>query len=87
MPTTNPAALPAEVLREARQRLADDPANDERRSAIFARIDAALHIAEAFPEIVAAAQNALKEMCHTVAPRNSFTDAVDALDAALARLP
>jgi hypothetical protein len=30
-----------------------------------------------------AAKLALYEMCHTVAPRNSFTDAVDALDAAL----
>lgn len=33
--------------------------------------------------LVAAAEKALYEMCHTVAPRNSFTDAVDALDAAL----
>lgn len=31
----------------------------------------------------AAAKRALHEMRHTVAPRNSFTDAVDALDAAL----
>ena len=31
-----------------------------------------------------AAAAALREMCNTVAPRNSFTDAVDALDAALA---
>jgi len=31
----------------------------------------------------AAAELALKEMCNTVAPRDSFTDAVDALDAAL----
>jgi len=30
-----------------------------------------------------AAALALDEMCNTVAPRNSFTDAVDALDAAL----
>ena len=30
-----------------------------------------------------AATKALHEMCHTIAPRNSFTDAVDALDAAL----
>lgn len=31
----------------------------------------------------AAAKLALHEMCNTKAPRNSFTDAVDALDAAL----
>lgn len=31
-----------------------------------------------------AARKALREMCNTIAPRNSFTDAVDALDAALA---
>jgi hypothetical protein len=31
-----------------------------------------------------AAKIALDEMCRTVAPRDSFTDAVDALDAALA---
>ena len=30
-----------------------------------------------------AAEKALHEMRHTAAPRNSFTDAVDALDAAL----
>lgn len=30
-----------------------------------------------------AAESALHEMCHTVAPRDSFTDTVDALDAAL----
>lgn len=30
-----------------------------------------------------AGQTALDEMCRTVAPRDSFTDAVDALDAAL----
>jgi hypothetical protein len=33
--------------------------------------------------LVAAASQALDEMCRTVAPRNSFTDAVDALDRAL----
>jgi hypothetical protein len=31
-----------------------------------------------------AGSRALTEMCNTVAPRQSFTDAVDALDAALA---
>lgn len=33
--------------------------------------------------LVAAAQLALTEMCNTPAPRDSFTQAVDALDAAL----
>ena len=33
--------------------------------------------------LIAAALTALDEMCRTVAPRNSFTEAVDALDAAL----
>lgn len=32
-----------------------------------------------------AAKTALGEMCNTDAPRNSFTDAVDALDAAITR--
>lgn len=36
------------------------------------------------PQLRAAARRALEEMCNTVAPRDSFTDAVDALDAALA---
>lgn len=40
-------------------------------------------IARDFERLHRAAENALKEMCNTVAPRNSFTDAVDALDAAL----
>lgn len=35
----------------------------------------------------AAAETALTEMCNTVAPRNSFTDAVDALSAALTGSP
>ena len=39
--------------------------------------------ADAVRALVAAATLALHEMCNTVAPRNSFTDAVDALDAAL----
>jgi hypothetical protein len=34
-------------------------------------------------ELLAAARVALSEMCHTTAPRNSFTDAVDRLDAAI----
>ncbi len=32
-----------------------------------------------------AAKIALDEMCKTIAPRNSFTDAVDLLDAAISR--
>jgi len=36
-------------------------------------------------ELLAAARLALAEMVTTVAPRNSFTDAVDALDAAITK--
>lgn len=36
-------------------------------------------------QLLAAAKTALQEMCNTVAPRNSFTDAVDALDAAISK--
>lgn len=36
-------------------------------------------------ELLEAAQVALNEMTHTVAPRDSFTNAVDALDAAIAK--
>jgi hypothetical protein len=49
-----------------------------------------LNIADAITALLAerdalreAAKTALGEMCRTKAPRNSFTDAVDALDAAL----
>ncbi len=50
------------------------------------QILAALRLAEVVPEVEKAARSALDEMCRTVAPRNSFTDAADALDAALAAL-
>jgi hypothetical protein len=40
----------------------------------------------ALQDLIAAARTALDEMVQTVAPRNSFTDAVDALDAALAAI-
>lgn len=33
--------------------------------------------------LIDAAKAALEEMCHTTAPRDSFTDAVDGLDAAI----
>jgi len=39
----------------------------------------------AAPDLLGAAKLALHEMCNTVAPRNSFTDAVDALDAAITK--
>jgi hypothetical protein len=45
--------------------------------------DASKHLRAEAEQLRAAAETALKEMCNTVAPRNSFTDAVDALDAAL----
>lgn len=38
-------------------------------------------------DLFTAARLALEEMRHTVAPRNSFTDAVDALDAAISEYP
>lgn len=44
-------------------------------------------IAKDFERLRRAAENALKEMCNTVAPRSSFTDAVDKLDAALFSRP
>lgn len=37
-------------------------------------------------ELLAAAKQALYEMCHAVAPRTSYTDAVDALDAAISKV-
>ena len=39
----------------------------------------------AAPEMLEAAQLALHEMCNTTAPRNSFTDAVEALADAIAK--
>lgn len=39
----------------------------------------------AAPDLLAAAKKALDEMCRTIAPRNSFTDAVDLLDAAITK--
>lgn len=39
--------------------------------------------ADAIVRLVSAAKLARHEMRHTVAPRNSFTDALDRLDAAL----
>lgn len=36
-------------------------------------------------ELLAAAKRALAEMCNTVAPRNTFTDSADALDAAITK--
>lgn len=38
---------------------------------------------EAAKPLIDAAEKALHEMCHTNSPRESFTDAVDALDAAI----
>jgi hypothetical protein len=40
-----------------------------------------------YDRLYAAAKKALHEMVHTSAPRNSFTDAVDELDAALSGRP
>ena len=36
-----------------------------------------------YADLLAASRTALDEMCKTTAPRNSFTDAVDTLDAAI----
>lgn len=41
---------------------------------------------EAVKPLIDAAEKALHEMCHTASPRESFTDAVDALDAAIAAI-
>jgi hypothetical protein len=40
-------------------------------------------MADRYETLILAARVALVEMCNTVAPRHSFTDAVDALDSAL----
>ena len=40
---------------------------------------------QVFDDLLRAAKRALDEMCKTTAPRNSFTDAVDALDAAISK--
>ncbi len=47
--------------------------------------DANARLIAAAPELYEAAARALEEMCRTTAPRTSFTDAVDALDAALSK--
>ena len=39
----------------------------------------------AAPDLLKAAQDALYEMRHMIAPSNRFTDVVDALDAAIAK--
>lgn len=44
-----------------------------------------VHLLATAPDLLAAAAVALSEMCRTVAPSNSFTDAVDALDAAITK--
>lgn len=49
--------------------------NAEPQAALFA----------ASGDLLAACKAALEEMRHTIAPRNSFTDAVDTLDAAIAK--
>jgi hypothetical protein len=54
------------------------------QSVLVAEDDRAdLVLIAAAPELLKAAQEALHEMCNTFAPRDSFTDAVDALDAAI----
>ncbi|HXI47170.1 MAG TPA: hypothetical protein VNH39_01185 [Steroidobacteraceae bacterium] len=45
----------------------------------------AARLIAAAPELYEAAVRALEEMCHTTAPRSSFTDAVDTLDAAITK--
>lgn len=39
----------------------------------------------AAPDLLAAAKAAIHEMCRTTAPRTSFTDTVDMLDAAITK--
>lgn len=47
--------------------------------------EAAAHAVNCHDDLVAACEEALQEMINTVAPRPSFTDAVDMLDAAIAK--
>ncbi len=47
--------------------------------------EANAHLISAAPDLLAAAKAALREMRNTVAPRASFTEAVDALDAAISK--
>jgi len=47
------------------------------------RIIREAYAGEAKPKLLEAAKKALDEMCRTVAPRTSFTDAVDLLDDAI----
>lgn len=44
-----------------------------------------VRLVAAAPELLTACKSALVEMCNTVAPRNSFTDAADLLDAVVSR--
>lgn len=41
--------------------------------------------ADVAQEVLEAARQALTEMCYVASPRHSFTDAVDALDAAISK--
>ena len=55
---------------------------------VASELRAAIAIASYAPDyygLLHAAKHALEEMRHTVAPRNSFTDAVDELDAAITK--
>lgn len=62
---------------------------DDRRIAVVlgtddeAKANASLYASA--PELLSAAKLALDEMCRTAGPRNSFTDAVDLLDAAISK--
>jgi len=56
------------------------PEDSERAEA-----EANARLIAAAPELYEAAVRALEEMCHTTAPRSSFTDAVDTLDAAITK--
>lgn len=88
----------ADDLRSRLAEVGDREAHDALVSSIaeIDRLDALInnphttHFLEAVqlaaaPTLLAACKLALHEMRHTVAPRDSFTDAVDALDAAIAR--
>lgn len=61
-----------------------DAMEDYARAAVLADRERRAQPAPGAEALLSAAKIALDEMRHTIAPRDSFTDAVDALDAAIA---
>lgn len=61
----------------------DDVRQAERKAPSPSNRDFYKRCGDEIERLRTAARLALEEMCNTVAPRDSFTDAVDALDEAL----